>query len=78
MQYRKDKQGRDLSLLGYGCLRFTRSGNQIDTSGKRRSSKGKAVYTLDIVHSYQGNQHTQNTGNPALYRHILRCDITAD
>ena len=36
MQYRKDKQGRDLSLLGYGCLRFTRSGNQIDTGKAER------------------------------------------
>ena len=26
MQYRKDKKGQDISLLGYGCMRFTRKG----------------------------------------------------
>lgn len=24
MQYRKDRKGNDLSILGYGCMRFTR------------------------------------------------------
>ena len=30
MHYRKDKYGRDLSILGYGCMRFTRNGGSID------------------------------------------------
>ena len=30
MQYRKDKYGRELSVLGFGCMRFTRKGNAID------------------------------------------------
>ena len=30
MQYRKDKYGQDLSILGFGCMRFTRKGNSID------------------------------------------------
>lgn len=30
MQYRKDKKGDDISLLGYGCMRFTRKGTSID------------------------------------------------
>ena len=30
MQYRKDKNGNDLSILGYGCMRFTRKGSGID------------------------------------------------
>ena len=25
MQYRKDKYGNPISILGYGCMRFTRS-----------------------------------------------------
>ena len=28
MQYRKDKYGRDLSILGYGCMRFTTAGGK--------------------------------------------------
>ena len=30
MQYRKDKHGEDLSILGFGCMRFTRKGNGLD------------------------------------------------
>ena len=30
MQYRKDKYGKPLSVLGYGCMRFTRKGGGID------------------------------------------------
>lgn len=30
MQYRKDKKGEDISLLGYGCMRFTRKGTFVD------------------------------------------------
>lgn len=30
MQYRKDKKGNELSVLGYGCMRFTRKGGGID------------------------------------------------
>ena len=30
MQYRVDKYGNELSVLGYGCMRFTRKGSGID------------------------------------------------
>ena len=30
MQYRKDRYGRELSVLGFGCMRFTRKGTAID------------------------------------------------
>jgi len=30
MQYRKDKYGRELSVLGFGCMRFTKNGNTLD------------------------------------------------
>ena len=30
MQYRKDKYGRELSVLGFGCMRFTKDGNTLD------------------------------------------------
>ena len=30
MQYRKDKYGRELSVLGFGCMRFTKQGNTLD------------------------------------------------
>lgn len=30
MQYRKDKYGNDISVLGYGCMRFTQTAGRID------------------------------------------------
>lgn len=30
MQYRKDKKGEDISLLGFGCMRFTKKGTSMD------------------------------------------------
>ena len=30
MQYRNDRHGHPISLLGYGCMRFTKKGNSID------------------------------------------------
>ena len=30
MQYRKDRYGNELSVLGFGCMRFPRSGGKID------------------------------------------------
>ena len=36
MQYRKDKGGQELSVLGYGCMRFTRKGGGIDVARAER------------------------------------------
>lgn len=59
MQYRKDKQSRDLSLLGYGCLRFTRNGNQIDIDKAERevmtALRGGVNY-LDTAYIYPGSE----------------------
>ena len=30
MQYRSDRKGTELSMLGYGCLRFTKKNGKID------------------------------------------------
>ena len=29
MQYRKDRKGNELSVLGYGCMRFTTKGGGV-------------------------------------------------
>ena len=36
MQYRRDKYGNELSILGYGCMRFTKKGNKIDIDKAER------------------------------------------
>ena len=30
IQYRKDRNGNERSILGYGCMRFTKKGSGID------------------------------------------------
>ena len=30
MNYRKDKYGNDISILGFGCMRFTQKAGRID------------------------------------------------
>ena len=36
MQYRRDRYGRELSVLGFGCMRFTRKGSVIDQEKAER------------------------------------------
>lgn len=59
MQYRKDKKGRDLSLLGYGCMRFTRKGNGIDIDKAEREVMAAiqgGVNYLDTAYIYSGSE----------------------
>ncbi len=59
MQYRKDKKGNDISLLGYGCMRFTRKGNGIDINKAERevmSAIRGGVNYLDTAYIYPGNE----------------------
>ena len=39
MQYRKDKHGKEISLLGYGCMRFTKKGSGIDIAKAEKGEK---------------------------------------
>ncbi len=36
MQYRKDRKGKELSVLGFGCMRFPKKGNKIDIDEAER------------------------------------------
>jgi len=42
MQYRKDKYGNDISILGFGCMRFTQKAGMIDLD------KGSVRLTINI------------------------------
>ena len=59
MQYRKDKKGRDISLLGYGCMRFTRKGSGIDIDKAEQevmaAIRGGVNY-LDTAYIYSGSE----------------------
>lgn len=59
MQYRKDKYGNDISVLGYGCMRFTKNGNavDIDKAEKEVMAAVKAgVNYFDTAYVYAGNE----------------------
>ena len=59
MQYRKDRSGNDLSLLGYGCMRFTRKGGGIDIEKAEREILAAAeagVNYFDTAYIYPGSE----------------------
>ena len=59
MQYRKDKNGNDLSMLGYGCMRFTKKGSSIDIekAEKEIMAAFKAgVNYYDMAYIYPGSE----------------------
>lgn len=59
MNYRKDKYGNDISLLGFGCMRFTLSGGKIDLN-KAESEIMEAyrsgVNYFDTAYIYPGSE----------------------
>lgn len=59
MNYRKDKYGNDISLLGFGCMRFTQSGGKIDLN-KAESEIMEAyrsgVNYFDTAYIYPGSE----------------------
>ena len=59
MQYRKDKNGNALSILGYGCMRFTRKGSGIDmekTEQELLSAYRAGVNYFDTAYIYPGSE----------------------
>lgn len=61
MQYRKNRQGEPISILGYGCMRFTKKGNSIDIDKAEKevmaAIRGGVNY-LDTAYIYPGSEVT--------------------
>lgn len=59
MQYRNDRNGNPISLLGYGCMRFTKKGSSIDfekaESEVLRAIEGGVNY-YDTAYMYPGSE----------------------
>ncbi|MDR3596882.1 aldo/keto reductase [Clostridium sp.] len=59
MKYREDKNGNKLSILGYGCMRFTRKGSSIDL-GKAEKEVMEAIDNgvnyFDTAYVYPGSE----------------------
>ena len=59
MQYRKDKYGNDISVLGFGCMRFRRSGGSIDMAEAEKeilSAIDSGVNYFDTAYIYPGSE----------------------
>ena len=59
MQYRKDKYGEDLSVLGYGCMRFSKKGAGIDIDKAEREMMeafSEGVNYFDTAYVYSGSE----------------------
>ena len=55
MQYRRDKKGNELSVLGYGCMRFTKNGSSVDLdkAEKEVMAAKQVLITLTLPMSMQ-------------------------
>ena len=59
MQYRKDKNGCELSVLGFGCMRFTRKGSALDLDKAEKeimAAYRAGVNYYDTAYIYPGSE----------------------
>ncbi len=59
MKYRKDRSGNEISILGYGCMRFTKKGSEIDLDKAEQElmyAIRHGVNYLDTAYVYPGNE----------------------
>lgn len=59
MQYRMDKYDNPISLLGYGCMRFSKKGNSIDIDKAEKelmTAIHQGVNYLDTAYIYPGSE----------------------
>lgn len=59
MNYRKDRFGNDISILGYGCMRFTQSGGKIDMEKAEKEVMAAfraGVNYYDTAYVYPGSE----------------------
>ena len=59
MQYRKNKHGEDVSLLGYGCMRFTTKAGRIDLDKAEKeilAAVEAGVNYFDTAYIYTGSE----------------------
>ncbi|MDO4501158.1 MAG: aldo/keto reductase [Erysipelotrichaceae bacterium] len=59
MQYRLDKYGNKISVLGYGCMRFTRNGTTIDMPKAEKellTAIEQGVNYFDTAYIYPGSE----------------------
>ncbi len=64
MQYRKMKDGTQISILGYGCMRFSSSGGRIDIDKAEKEvllAIENGVNYFDTAYIYNGSEEALGT-----------------
>lgn len=64
MQYRNDRHGQPLSLIGFGCMRFQRKGGSIDMEQTERqlmTAIERGVNYFDTAYIYPGSEEALGT-----------------
>ncbi len=59
MQYRKDKRGQDISILAYGCMRFTKENGKIDLDKAEKEileAISCGINYFDTAYIYSGSE----------------------
>lgn len=59
MQYREDRYNKEISILGYGCMRFTKKGGAIDIDKAEKEVMAaieSGVNYLDTAYIYPGSE----------------------
>ena len=59
MNYRKDKYGNDISILGYGCMRFTQNAGKINLDKAEKeimTAYNAGVNYYDTAYIYPGSE----------------------
>ena len=59
MIYRKNRRGEDISILGYGCMRFSRKGTGVDldkTQQEILAAVDAGVHYFDTAYIYPGSE----------------------
>lgn len=59
MNYRKNRNGEPISILGYGCMRFTKNGNSIDIDKAEREVARAVEFGVnyfDTAYIYPGSE----------------------
>lgn len=59
MQYRKDRNGKPISVIGYGCMRFTKNGSNIDFDKAEKEimrAIANGINYYDTAYMYSGSE----------------------
>ncbi len=75
MNYRKDKYGNEISILGYGCMRFSQKAGRIDVEKAEReilAAIGGGVNYFDTAYVYPGSEKALGQ---ILAKHDLRDQV---